>query len=189
MPAFAEPRPRRRKSIAAQRDHVTRIQLRITEDGSVIVPPRIAAWLEQHAGVTGDLRVRLRGMDPEAYEVLAALHLAALHHSSSAAGTKVDRSQRFTTRSRVLLTTSEAAQQANVTDRCIRKWIAEGRLLGTKHGGRWLIERNALYAIEDAQDARSTGHDINPARAALQPRVKPQPVSAGRRERQRTVPY
>ena len=62
------------RTAAAQRDHVARIQRRITADGSVIVPPRIAAWLERHAGVTGDRRIRLRGNDPDAYEVLAALH-------------------------------------------------------------------------------------------------------------------
>lgn len=94
------------RTVTAQHDQATRIQRRITEDGSVIVPPRIAAWLEQHAGVTADLRVRLRGVDSEAYEVLAALHLAALHPSSSVRGTKVAPSQPDTTKSNMWLTTS-----------------------------------------------------------------------------------
>ena len=44
------------------------------------------------------------------------------------------------------LTTSEAALEADVTDRCIRKWIVQGRLPATWHGGRWLIDRTALQA-------------------------------------------
>jgi excisionase family DNA binding protein len=132
--------------VAAQRDEVARIHRRITEDGSVIVPPRIAAWLERRARVTADLRIRLRGVDPDAYAVLAALHLAALYDSSSDCGTKVGAGQPTTTESETWLTTSEAAKQADVTDRCVRKWIAEGRLPATRQGGRWLIHRKALHA-------------------------------------------
>ncbi|WP_156662624.1 helix-turn-helix domain-containing protein [Mycobacterium sp. 1274761.0] len=135
--------PSKVRTMAAQRDQA-RIYRRITEDGAVVVPPRIASWLERHAGITADLRIRLRGVDPEAYEVLAALRLAALRHSSSDFGTKVGTTQLNTTRSETWLTTSEAAKQVNITDRCVRKWIAEGRLPATRHGGRWLIDRNAL---------------------------------------------
>jgi excisionase family DNA binding protein len=130
--------------VAAQHDQVARIHRRITEGGAVIVPPRIASWLERHSGVTADLRVRVRGVDPEAYEVLAALHLAALHDSSSDCGTKVGTAQPHTTESETWLTTGEAAKHADVTDRCVRKWIADGRLPATRHGGRWLIHRKAL---------------------------------------------
>ncbi|WP_448440397.1 helix-turn-helix domain-containing protein [Mycolicibacterium sp. XJ2] len=130
----------------AQRDYVTHIQRRITKDGSVIVPPRIAAWLERHAGITAELRIRLRGTDPEAYEVLTALHLAALKRSNSDCGTKVAGGQGETTESEQWLTTSEAAELADVTDRCIRNWIAAGQLPAARHGGRWLINRIALEA-------------------------------------------
>ncbi|MDX1885361.1 helix-turn-helix domain-containing protein [Mycolicibacterium sp. 120270] len=129
----------------------------------------------------------MRGVDPEAYEVLAALHLGALHRS--VCGPKVGFPQRNTTKSTVWLTTSEAARQANVTDRSIRRWIAEGRLPATRHGGRWLIHRNALYATKDGQYARRTHHDFHPANAAVHPGVDPEPVSTGRRERQRTVSH
>lgn len=150
-PAFAESPPHRQRIAAAHRDHIMRIQLRITEDGSVIVPPRIAAWLERHAGVTADRRIRLRGVDPEAYEVLAALHLAALDYTSgSDRGTKVVYPERPTAKSDLWLTTKEAAEQAGVTDRCIRKWIAEGRLPATRHGDHWLIDRNALQVSRAA---------------------------------------
>ena len=133
------------RTAAAQRDQAARIRRRTIADGSVIVPPRIAAWLERHAGVTGDRRIRLRGNDPVAYEVLAALHLAALHHRSDC-GTEVAAQQPHTTRSEMWLTTSEAALEAGVTDRCLRKWIAQGGLAATRHGGRWLIHRTALQA-------------------------------------------
>ena len=133
------------RTVAAQHDQVARIQRRITADGSVIVPPRMAAWLERNAGVTGDRRIRLRGEDPVAYEVLAALHLAALRHRSGC-GTKVAAHQPHMTGSKMWLTTSEAAHEADVTDRCIRKWIAQSELPATRHGGRWLIHRTALQA-------------------------------------------
>jgi excisionase family DNA binding protein len=134
------------RTVAAQRDQVAHIERRITEDGSAIVPPRIAAWLERRAGVTADLRIRLRGVDREAYAALAALHLSAMYDSSSDCGTKVGAAQETTAQSETWLTTSEAAQQADVTDRCVRKWIAEGRLPATRRGGRWLIHRKALHA-------------------------------------------
>jgi hypothetical protein len=61
-------------------DWAQRIGRHVTAEGSVIVPTRIAHWLEQKAGVTGDKRISLRDTDPLAYEVLAALHIAALSH-------------------------------------------------------------------------------------------------------------
>ena len=50
----------------------------LTPNGSVIVPPRIARWLETKAKVTADWRISLRGTDFEAYEVMLALHLSTL---------------------------------------------------------------------------------------------------------------
>ena len=54
-----------------------RIAQHITADGSAIIPPRIARWLEQNSGITADRRIRLRDNDPDAYVALAALHLSA----------------------------------------------------------------------------------------------------------------
>jgi excisionase family DNA binding protein len=120
-----------------------RIARRLTGGGSVIVPPRLAAWLEDKAGLTAERRIMLRDTDPAAYEVLAALRLAALAHRSGN-GTKVAAPQPDRPPLDLWLTTDQAAQQAGVTDRCIRKWIAQHRLPATRHGGRWLINPTHL---------------------------------------------
>jgi excisionase family DNA binding protein len=124
-------------------DWVARICRHITPDGSVIVPSRIAAALEAKAGVTPDRRIALRGTDPEAYEVLAALHLAALSHSSGT-GTETAAVQRNLQLCEEWLTTTEAAQVVGVSDRCIRKWIASQRLPARRHGNRYLVNRQHL---------------------------------------------
>ena len=69
-------------------DWASRIGRHMTAEGSVVVPARIAAWLEQRAGLTTDSRIRVRDTDPAAYEVLMALHAAALDHRSGT-GTKL----------------------------------------------------------------------------------------------------
>jgi excisionase family DNA binding protein len=123
-----------------------RICRHVTNDGAVVVPGRIAAWLEQKAGVTADRRIRLRITDPEAYEVLAALHLAALHHGSDC-GTKASVVQRNTEQSKVWMTTAEYAAEHHISDRAVRKAIAHQRLPATKHGGRWLIRRTDIHRL------------------------------------------
>lgn len=120
-----------------------RIGRHITTDGSVLVPPRIAAFLEHRAGLTGERRILLRDTDPAAYEVLAALHLAALAHRSGD-GTKDAEPQPNQPHWTQWLTTSQAAQQVGVTDRCIRKWIRHNKLPATRHGDRWLINPHHL---------------------------------------------
>lgn len=126
-------------------DWAGRIGRHLTTEGAVVVPARIAAWLEQKAGVTADRRIALRNTDPQAYEVLAALHLAALAHWT-ANGTKHAAGQPAPQELTTWLTAAEAAHQAEVTDSAIRKWIRTGRLPATKRGGRWLINRNDLHA-------------------------------------------
>ena len=88
-------------------DWAWRISRHLTADGSVVVPARIAAWLEQRAGLTGDRRIacvipipRLRG--PQ------ALHAAALNHRSGT-GTKPTVAQAGRQESETWLTTTEAA--------------------------------------------------------------------------------
>lgn len=118
-----------------------RIAQHITNDGSVIIPPRIARWLEQNCGMTADRRIRLRHNDPDAYVTLAALHLAALRSDS---GTKDALAQSVSTHSNMWMSTSEAAEALGVTDRCIRKRCQSGRLDAAKAGSRWLVNRNSL---------------------------------------------
>jgi len=124
-------------------DWAERITRHITADGSVVVPARIAGWLDGVAGVTADRRIEMRATDPLAYEVLAALHIAALSRGSEN-GTKRAGGQGTQQESKQWLTTREAAHEAGVTDRCIRKWITGGRLPATRTGWQYLIDRTHL---------------------------------------------
>lgn len=118
-----------------------RIAQHITADGSAIIPPRIARWLEQNSGITADRRIRLRDNDPDAYVALAALHLSAL---SSDNGTDHVAGQQNTKQLEMWLSTKQASNAAGVTDRCIRKWCTTGRLHAQLVGGRWLINPNSI---------------------------------------------
>lgn len=126
-------------------DWTGRISRHIREDGSVVVPSRIAAWLESKAGLTADRRINLMVTDPAAYEVLAALRLAALQFRSGT-GTETVMAQQNPQQSE-LWTTTEVAARLNVTDRCVRKWIAQGRLPAARCGGRWLIRPHHVRPI------------------------------------------
>ncbi|KZF00882.1 hypothetical protein A2J03_09865 [Rhodococcus sp. EPR-157] len=114
-----------------------RISQHLTADGSVVIPPRIARWLEKNAGVTADRRVRLRDNDPDAYIALAALHLSALCSDNGTEGAAPQPNQ---TESVQWISTRHAADTLNVTDRCVRKWCSTGRLHAQRIGGRWLID-------------------------------------------------
>lgn len=118
-----------------------RINQCINSDGSVTITPRVARWLDQQSGMTADRRSILRTTDPDAYVVLAALHLVALR---SDCGTGSVARQRSTPQSKMWMSTGEAAKALNVTDRSIRKWCASGRLHAVMSGGRWLVSRNTL---------------------------------------------
>lgn len=126
----------------------SRIGQRITSDGSVIIPPRIAHWLEEKSGMTADRRIRLRDTDPDAYVALAALHISAAHRSDT--GTNAAAAQPVTADLSMWMTTSEAAKTLGVTDRCIRKWCKTGRIQAVMSGSRWLIDRNSLAASQIA---------------------------------------
>lgn len=124
-----------------------RIAQCITRDGSAIVSPRMAKWLEKQAGMTADRRIGLRHTDPDAYVVLTALHLAALR---SDCGTESSAAQQNTEQSTAWMSTKEAAKAFGVTDRCIRKWCEIGRLHAERPGGRWLINRNTPAVLDIA---------------------------------------
>lgn len=127
-----------RPGTAPAGDWARRIGQHLLPDGAVVVPPRVACWLEQQACLTDQRRISIRDTDPGGYEVLAALHLAALTHRSGR-GTKLDAAQPIPPQSEVWLTTAEAAEQIGCTARAVRKWCANGRLPATRAGGRWLI--------------------------------------------------
>ena len=122
-----------------------RIGRHLTEHFSVIVPPRVARWLEKQAGITDELRGRVRRSNPEAYVVLAALHISARSDS----GTNDAGAQQDSASLAAWMSTSEAAKALGVTDRCIRKWCHNGTIQATLAGGRWLVHRKAV-AMKDA---------------------------------------
>ncbi|WP_158241010.1 helix-turn-helix domain-containing protein [Mycolicibacterium goodii] len=121
-----------------------RIAERITADGSAIIPPRIARWVNEQIGMTADRRIRLRGTDPDAYIALTALHLSALRSDN---GTNNTGAQPVTQELNTWMSTGEAAKALNVTDRCIRKWCTTGRLHAELIGGRWLVNPNSIALI------------------------------------------
>ncbi|MGD3153716.1 helix-turn-helix domain-containing protein [Tsukamurella tyrosinosolvens] len=116
-----------------------RITASVNADGSVTIPPRIARWLDQQSGLTADRRIRLLDTDPEAYVALGALHLSACGYSGSGTNPAAGQPNQPD-----WVGTEEAAQAFGVTDRCIRKWCASGRLPSVRVGRQWLIDRNAL---------------------------------------------
>ena len=123
-------------------DWVHRVGRHITPEGCVLVPPRIADWIERQIGLVSERRIGLADTDPLAYAVLSALRIVAFNHRSGS-GTKSAQGQPSSKESQ-WLTTSEAAARVGVTDRAIRKWIAQGRLPATRYGGRWLIDQTDL---------------------------------------------
>jgi excisionase family DNA binding protein len=118
-----------------------RIAERITADGSAIISPRVARWLEDTCKLTADRRIMLRDTDPDAYVVLAALHLAALRSDS---GTNHAGAQHDKPELKTWMSTSEAAKALNVTDRCVRNWCTTGRLHAETVGARWLVNPNSI---------------------------------------------
>jgi excisionase family DNA binding protein len=129
------------------------------EGPAVLVPARVAAILERHADLTA-LRVRVRGLDPEASAVLEALRAAALCWRSSAlapqSGTGDDRDAEPAPESMEWLTTGEAADQAGVTSRAIRRAIEDGRLpASTTAGGHNRISPEDLAHYKAVRAARA----------------------------------
>jgi excisionase family DNA binding protein len=110
-------------------------------NGSVVVlPGRIAAYLEHHAGLN-EFRLRARGQDPELDAALVALHLVALQWRNSAVGTAEDVRPEPAA---AWHSTTEAAARAGVTSRAIRRGIAEKRITATRVGRSWRIARTDL---------------------------------------------
>ena len=86
----------------------------------------------------------MRDTDSLAYEVLAALHIAALNHGTEN-GTKRVAGQPKQQESDQWLTTAEAATELGISERAIRKRIERGRLRARRRGWQWQINRIDLH--------------------------------------------
>ena len=117
-----------------------RIGQHIRGDGSVVIPARIAAWLDRTTGFTADRRIRLRDTDPDAYATLAAIRLAALsYRNGSHCGTKTGAPQPNSPDSEPWVDTATAARRLGISPRAVRKRAAAGRIPARRTGGRWLV--------------------------------------------------
>lgn len=113
----------------------------------VVVPARVARWLAERVDLNR-LRVAVRGDDPEVYEVLAALHLAALHEERrrSTSGTGSENFRRRDGSAEVQsvsesMSATEAAEVLDLSDRAVRLACEQRRLPGEKVDGRWRLRR------------------------------------------------
>src|SRR3954451_24958148 len=103
----------------------------------VIVPARVAQWLDRVVGLDA-LRQRAIG-DPHVGTVLAALALATADAGSRGTDNRKSAEPRPLL---VSMTTTQAATVLGLSDRAVRKAIAENRLLATKNAaGSWRITR------------------------------------------------
>lgn len=113
---------------------------------AVVVPARVAAWLERYARLR-QIRVEHRGADPEVDSVLVALAVAAAAWRQQ---TGVSSDQGTDQRKQPELgpcsdmSTTEAADRLNMTDRGVRAAIAAGRLHAHRDGDRWRVDPEAL---------------------------------------------
>lgn len=109
----------------------------------VVVPGRIAAWLDRHAGLSR-LRIEHRGQDPEVDAVLVALAVAsAAWRSRAGIGSDhgTEQAKQPSDQSRSLLTTADAAELLGISDRGVRKAILDGRLPAQRVADVWLVDR------------------------------------------------
>lgn len=109
----------------------------------VMVPGRVAAWLESRCNLH-DVRIMSRGLDPEVTNVLTALYLAGLEWRSAATGTREPPSAEPPAASSAWVSSTTAAGLLGITDRAVRKAIADGRLDATRVANSWRITRESV---------------------------------------------
>lgn len=125
--------------------------LRVSEP-SVVVPARVAAFLEQRAHLSA-LRVSVRGIDPEVSEVLESLRYVAMAWRGSAAGTEVEAGPEPATDSKQWMTTGGAAGVLGITSRAVRKAIARGAIPAEEVDGRYRVNREDIEHYRAARAA------------------------------------
>jgi excisionase family DNA binding protein len=114
------------------------------EGPCVIVPGRVAALLERHMQLA-HLRLALRGSDEELDAVLVDLHAAA---EAWRTAVRRPRAVRQATGRAPRVSTGEAAALLHITDRAVRKAIADRRLPAERVDGRWSITREDIAHLE-----------------------------------------
>lgn len=117
---------------------------------SVVVPGRVAAWLESHG--LNELRIVARGADAEVDNVLVAIRTAAMAWRAAATGSKQAPEPEVTRESKWYSTT-EAAERLGITDRAVRLAIQEKRLHATNLDGRWRINTEDIEHFKAAKAA------------------------------------
>ncbi|OZF00559.1 helix-turn-helix domain-containing protein [Rhodococcoides fascians] len=117
----------------------------------VTIPGRIAALIDTRCNLA-ELRISLRGQDPEVDAVLMAIRLAALHWRTSATGSADAPTPEAEPLSE-WVSTAEAANILYCTDRAVRLAINEKRLNATRVGRSYRITREDLEHFKAARNA------------------------------------
>ena len=107
---------------------------------TLMLPPRIAALVERRTNIR-ELRLSVRGIDPEASAVLEDLRTAALSWSGSLRETDDDKPREPPSE---LITSGGAADVTGISRQAIGKAIRSGRLSAQMVNGRYLIRRDDL---------------------------------------------
>ncbi len=117
----------------------------------VVVPARVAAWLDQHGMAA--LRVNARGIDAEVDAVMSALHFAALSwRTATSAQAEVDAEVPGSIAEdapSLMVNTTKAAELLSISTRAVRLAVEAGRLPAEKVGGQWRIN------LEDVEHFRA----------------------------------
>lgn len=109
-----------------------------------VVPGRVAWWLEQT--VLRELRVEVRGEDPEVDAVLIAIRNTGLAWLNAVDGTTKRQLERLAGESE--LTVDEAANRLRISPSGVRMAIRQRRLKASKRGRQWGITVNDLEEFE-----------------------------------------
>jgi len=119
----------------------------------VVVPARVADWLDRHAGLNS-LRIAGREVnDAEVTAVLTDIHIASLKWRASVAGIDPRKPPEAMGASPVM-NARQAADELGLTDRAVRLAITQKRLHATKdHNNRWAINREDLEHFRAARAA------------------------------------
>jgi excisionase family DNA binding protein len=112
---------------------------------------RVAEYLMRHAGLD-EFRRAHRGADAEVDNALIAMSVVAGAWRASATGSS-EAAKPEVAASSEWLSTTEAGQLLNVTDRMIRLACKTERLKGIRRNGRWRIHRTDLEHYRAARSA------------------------------------